>query len=79
MDVNRRAALCASPRKSSIHMRTLVLELEGDMTLAVLLVAAFILMLYLWTPRTRNGIILYCVLVLGFGLITLIVRHFSSK
>jgi len=43
-----------------------------------LIVAAFVLTMYLWTPKTRKGIVVYCVLVMLFGLMIWLARH-SSK
>ena len=49
------------------------------MTIALgLLLAAVTLAMYLWTPRTRKGIIVYCGLVFTLLMIWLIVRHLSK-
>jgi hypothetical protein len=47
------------------------------LVLGLILLAAFVLTMYVWTPKTGKGIILYCALVLLFGLIIWVARHFS--
>ncbi len=44
----------------------------------VLLIFAFVSTMYLWTPKTPRGIMLYVGLVLLILLISMIVKH-SSK
>ena len=44
-----------------------------------LLLVVVILAMYLWTPRTRKGVLVYCGIVFTLMMIWLVVRHVQKK